>query len=404
MQQFLKQQWKSVLCILFGIILFLAMEAEQRASITGGYLKRNSYGEGEENYELEVKGLGDTAVPVNFILGEQTYAEEQVKAVFDSEYERLCTDILGENSSLQEIRYPLALEENTQNRGIRFSWSSEDSSILNDEGVPMLSYLEREGREVCLRVCMTDGKYTADYEMNLMVLPPPDTLQERLREFLIFLQEEEEAQRTEEIFILPTEYQGRSLSYKHSSTEEPKIFLILGVLAALALYFQKPVQERKRIQKRKKQMMSDYSEIVSKLLVFLGAGYTVRGAWENIVKEYTAKKYSQEGEVRYAYEEMSYTYGQISSGMYESKAYGEFGRRCGLHMYMKLGCLLEQNLRTGTKNLRSLLENEMQAALQQRRELAKKAGEEAGTKLLFPMVMMLGVVMVIVVVPAFMAL
>ncbi|MDO4326314.1 MAG: hypothetical protein Q4E24_09840 [bacterium] len=404
MQQFLKQQWKSVLCILFGIILFLAMEAEQRASITGGYLKRNSYGEGEENYELEVKGLGDTAVPVNFILGEQAYAEEQVKAVFDSEYERLCTDILGENSSLQEIRYPLALEENTQNRGIRFSWSSEDSSILNDEGVPMLSYLEREGQEVCLRVCMTDGKYTADYEMKLMVLPPPDTLQERLREFLIFLQEEEEAQRTEEIFILPTEYQGRSLSYKHSSTEEPKIFLMLGVLAALALYFQKPVQERKRIQKRKKQMMSDYSEIVSKLLVFLGAGYTVRGAWENIVKEYTAKKYSQEGEVRYAYEEMSYTYGQISSGMYESKAYGEFGRRCGLHMYMKLGCLLEQNLRTGTKNLRSLLENEMQAALQQRRELAKKAGEEAGTKLLFPMVMMLGVVMVIVVVPAFMGL
>lgn len=404
MQRFLKQQWKSVLCILLGIILFLAMETGQRTSITGGYLKRNSYGEGEENYELEVKGLGETAVPVSFILGEQMYTEEQAKAAFDSEYKRLCTDILGENSSLQEIRYPLALEENTQNRGIRFLWSSEDSAVLNDEGVPMLSYLEKEGREVCLRVRMTDGKYTANYEMKLMVLPPPNTLQERLREFLIFLQEEEEAQRTEEIFILPTEYQGRTLSYKHSSTQEPKIFLILGILAALALYFQKPVQERTRIQKRKKQMMSDYSEIVSKLLVFLGAGYTVRGAWENIVKEYTAKKYSREGEVRYAYEEMSYTYGQISSGMYESRAYGEFGRRCGLHMYMKLGCLLEQNLRTGTKNLRSLLENEMQAALQQRKELAKKAGEEAGTKLLFPMVMMLGVVMVIVVVPAFMAL
>jgi hypothetical protein len=32
--------------------------------------------------------------------------------------------------------------------------------------------------------------------------------------------------------------------------------------------------------------------------------------------------------------------------------------------------------------------------------LAKRLGEEAGTKLLFPMILMLGIVMVIVIVPA----
>ena len=38
-----------------------------------------------------------------------------------------------------------------------------------------------------------------------------------------------------------------------------------------------------------------------------------------------------------------------------------------------------------------------------RRENAKRVGEEAGTKLLFPMIVLLGVVMFIVIVPAFMS-
>ena len=42
-------------------------------------------------------------------------------------------------------------------------------------------------------------------------------------------------------------------------------------------------------------------------------------------------------------------------------------------------------------------------AFEQRKNLAKKLGEEAGTKLLLPLFLMLGVVMVMMVVPAFLA-
>ena len=45
----------------------------------------------------------------------------------------------------------------------------------------------------------------------------------------------------------------------------------------------------------------------------------------------------------------------------------------------------------------------MVAAFEQRKNLAKKLGEEAGTKLLLPLFLMLGVVMVMMVVPAFLA-
>ena len=50
-----------------------------------------------------------------------------------------------------------------------------------------------------------------------------------------------------------------------------------------------------------------------------------------------------------------------------------------------------------------MMAGEEQAALQTRKELARKKGEEAGTRLLFPMIVLLGVVMVIVVLPAVMS-
>ena len=46
----------------------------------------------------------------------------------------------------------------------------------------------------------------------------------------------------------------------------------------------------------------------------------------------------------------------------------------------------------------------MATAFRQRKELALRKGEEASTKLLIPMFLMLGVVMVMVVAPAFLAL
>ncbi len=66
--------------------------------------------------------------------------------------------------------------------------------------------------------------------------------------------------------------------------------------------------------------------------------------------------------------------------------------------------LLAQNVKRkkGTRDILNLLAEEELAALQMKRELARKKGEEAGTRLLFPMILQLGVVMIIVIAPALM--
>ena len=65
---------------------------------------------------------------------------------------------------------------------------------------------------------------------------------------------------------------------------------------------------------------------------------------------------------------------------------------------------MSQNLRKGMKGLTQMLKLESIQAFEERKARAKKLGEEAGTKLLFPMFLMLAVVLIIVIVPAFMSL
>lgn len=90
-----------------------------------------------------------------------------------------------------------------------------------------------------------------------------------------------------------------------------------------------------------------------------------------------------------------------SGGASEGECYEEYGIRCNLSEYRKFGMMLSQNLRKGTRGLTELLEREAEDAFEQRKNLAKKAGEEAGTKLMIPLFLMLIIVFAIVIVPAF---
>ena len=147
-------------------------------------------------------------------------------------------------------------------------------------------------------------------------------------------------------------------------------------------------------------MCRDYAQIVSKLVLLMGAGTAVRTAWEMIVRDYQAKREQEEAPLRYAYEEMALALREMQNGVAEIKAYENFGLRCRIPCYMKLSVLLEQNLRKGNHGLTRLLKGEVQEAFEQRKELAVRAGEEAATRMLLPMILMLIVVMILILVPA----
>ena len=107
--------------------------------------------------------------------------------------------------------------------------------------------------------------------------------------------------------------------------------------------------------------------------------------------------------MRFLYEEIYRVANELESGVSEGTAYEHFSLRCRSQQYTRLVTLLSQNLRKGNSGLLPLLHEESKKALAERMDHARKRGEEAGTKLLLPMMLMLVIVMVIIMIPAYLS-
>ena len=212
----------------------------------------------------------------------------------------------------------------------------------------------------------------------------------------------DEKQREQEKMILPERLGKNEIRYYHPFNNRGMIVLTMSIMIGILLCALQKQNEKKELEDRKKQMLKDYPDIINKLTLYLGAGMTVKRAWRKVTEGYAREK--EEGKKRYAYEEMIQTCHEMDSGVTESESYENFGRRCDVQVYIRLGALLSQNLRKGTKGLTELLKLESIQAFEERKAQAKRLGEEAGTKLLLPMFLMLAMVLVIVIVPAFLTL
>ena len=178
--------------------------------------------------------------------------------------------------------------------------------------------------------------------------------------------------------------------------------LALTAVAVLCIYVQMDQQVHRRAETRRNQLLLDYPDLMWKMTMLLGAGLTIKGTFSRIVQEYQ-KNRGKTARIRYVCEEMAYACHEMHSGIPEAEAYERFGKRCQLPEYIRLGSVLSQNLKKGSAGLTELLEKEAADSMVQRKNQAKKIGERAGTKLLLPMMLMLGIVLAILMIPAFLS-
>jgi hypothetical protein len=156
------------------------------------------------------------------------------------------------------------------------------------------------------------------------------------------------------------------------------------------------------VDRRNRQMLLDYGEFVGELTVLTGAGLSVRQAWNRIVFNMQAGQ-EKGAERKYLYREMLLTKNAMDRGVAEEYAYKDFGRRCGQPPYLRLGSLLETNVRKGSKSLNVMLRQEAEDAFGDRMQLARREGEKISSKLLIPMMLQFVLVLIILMVPAFMS-
>ena len=152
---------------------------------------------------------------------------------------------------------------------------------------------------------------------------------------------------------------------------------------------------RKEMKERSRALEQEYVGMVSKLLLYMGAGLSIRNAYEK-----TEQALSKGKGKNFLYHEMKLCLSHMDRGQLETDCYYLFGQRCELPEYLRLGGLLAQNARKGNSELRTLLEGEVIDARERQRHKWRRQGEMASTKLLGPMMLLLAMVLIMIMIPA----
>jgi len=335
------------------------------------------------------------------------YSEEQTREMAEQVFEELPGRILGENEGLDNVRSSLELPGELSGTPFMIKWESSSYALIDADGtVGNLGMEEDDRQEVLLTAVLTyeNGtaggiRYERTYKATVCapVLEAQDKLEQQIRNAII---EADEKSAAENSLPLPLSLEGRRLVWEEKSSDSGISVLLFACLCAFLAAAAMGSRLHEKVVQRERQMMLDYPAVVSKFVLYLGAGLSVRSTFMKIGEEYEKRR--EEGmKERYVYEEILFVCRELTSGVPEAEAYARFGQRCRYRQYTKLSALLAQNLRKGNKALLSVMQQEAQASFEERRNTARRLGEEAETKLLLPMIAMLAITMLMIIIPAY---
>lgn len=167
-------------------------------------------------------------------------------------------------------------------------------------------------------------------------------------------------------------------------------FFVLVAFAGVAYYYFGTVTE-KRILKRSEEMLSDFSNVVSKLALMTNAGMILREAWEQIA-------FTGETTI---YKEMQTSVDEMKNGVSEVDALYRFGTRCIIPEIKKFTSTIIQGLIKGNRELVFMLQEQSREVWSQKKQAVNRQGEKAASKLLIPIMIMFVGILIMILVPIF---
>lgn len=373
------------------------------------YIQREGY-DGEEQQINLLLGQGETTEQVTLNVNQRRFTQEECEEKMQEAFAYLEEHIKGENDSLSEVTENLDFTIDYEQYPFDVEFQPEDYMLMDGDGnlkneeAQLLAegYEEKsllEGIQTKVAVTLWYGEESKKKIYEIVVFPKREDDQKKFfEEVLGKLERLEEETSYEEGFLLPVKIDGVQITRIDNNGVTPFSILVMGTIFAGLLLLRERENRRQKEQKRREMLQRCYPWFVNELVLLLGAGMQVKNIFNIILHEY-----GKEEDLKPLTEELRIAKHSMEIGMSEQQVYYQLGRRLKLPCYIKLMTLLEQNVKRGTKGLTATFEQEELAALEERKNLAKRYGEEAGTKLLGPMILLMLVIMFMIMIPAFLS-
>lgn len=354
-------------------------------------LLRPDSGEGDRTYVLDAEVGDEKLRRISVSVPEQELSEEEASALLDQaqvELERWVAAIPNPDS----VEDDLDLPERFCGGLVTGSWQSDCYDLMDASGQIRKQWVEEGGELVVLSVRLQCVEQERECSFAVRIVPKGDSLADRLmRETGRQLEAERSLQQASA--ALPETLEEQPVKWRLHQEPYGLWILCLTIAGTGLISFAYDHDLEKEGEARQEELALAYPSFLARLTLLAQTGMPIRQIFARLSKE-------KNGVV---YEEVRRTFREMESGMTQTEALERFGKRTRLPQYKKCAALLAQNIRRGTGELITALGQEAENAFEEQKAAARRKAEEAQTKLLFPMLLMLSVVMILILVPAWLS-
>ena len=399
--RYYKEKFKLCFVVLIiGLFLAFLSAATSNGNIENGRIKRNNVGEADKKLTLYIKGSKEGTKDTHefdVTVSGKRYSDKEIRELADDFYDVLIKTVLNGNKSADYVDSDLSFVKKIDGYPFEISYLVEKPLLISREGKIdfdkvsdesevkiIVNYTYFDFSEECeFYVCLYKPKLTRDEELNIAIKEA--------------LSESNLATIDEDYYYLPESIHGKKIKLYEKKSDNTLIIIVLTIVTCVMIFFMKDNDIGKEVKKREEALMLEYPRLINKFTLFYNCGMPIKKIWFKICSDYE----NEAGEKNPLYEEMIIVRNSIADGKSEIEAYEDFARRVNLRSYQVFSNLIIQAIVMGKKEFSNSLMIECNDAFLERKNKAKRMFEEAGTKLLVPMFMMLFVVVIIIMFPAF---
>ena len=381
--------------ILTGVIFYT--DSQKDLLKEDNRIQRNELGQGDYLLRLNSR-LDGKDRELNLRIDERIPEDQELLIMAKEANDKIDLLILGANASFdcitEDLSFPLKLE------GYPFTlrWTSSDEDRITHTGRVIRDPEDDLEYEVTIETVFVYRDFRQSFQRTVKSVPAIYE-EEKLRGLKLDKSIDEalyDSRNSSEI-ILPSNIDGQQVTYSEKTGNNVIIMLIFTFVMTAVIGLAVSFDEQRSSKKRTQMLQALYPGFVEKMKLYMISGMTAKNSLFAIRED--LKRSGKKSEQLLS--ELERACNRYANGVSEEKILTDLGNSCG-EAYRKFCFLLIVNLKQGNDRLMELMNAEVDKAFAMRREKARSRGEEASVKLLFPMLIMLLIVLVLIMIPAYM--
>lgn len=391
-----QRRWGLIIGFVFlinGILICRSLWTEQETVVFESEQQRPAHGEGDISEEVTVilKGDEQTQSTISIRIPEKEVEQEEAQQRVEEATEYI-------KSHFQDIIVKDDISLPVEWNGVTFYYESMTPELMNNHG-GWLGEIKETPQSIKLKITavLAGQKKEEVVELSTAIISELSA-EERL--LIVTEQVTNGDFLTDNQLILPQEtVWGEELRWIEKESPKGLLWVLMSVILFLFALWKQDLKYKQLLKGRDARIRRVYPEFMNELVILVGAGLSLPAAWRRIGEDYQRKR-AEEGEIDPLYEEVYRESRELDAGVSMSEVLEEFSSRVRIKEARRFAVLLVQNMRRGDAFLVSRLKELNQEAWDARKRQVREKTEEADTKLLLPLMLMLSVILIIVLSPA----